>query len=94
MQLQLTAPGGELGDKVAVIPVGRAGDVLQGKIQLQQLRVGGVLGVLVFFKPILQRGVHRPQGSGQSGGQLLQKHSAVPGVQRLRQGKVRGSFGG
>ena len=31
---------------------------------------------------------------GQSGGQLLQKHSAVPGVQRLWQGKIRGSFSG
>ena len=38
--------------------------------------------------------MHRPQGSRQGGGQLLQKHSAVPGVQRLRQGKVRSSFGG
>ena len=54
--------------------------------------MGGVLGVL--FQPVLQRSVHRPQRGGQSGGQLLQKHCAVPGVQRLRQGKVRGSFGG
>ena len=82
MQFQLTAPGGELGDKVAVVPVSRAGDILQGEVKLQQLRVGGVLGVL--FQPVLQRGVHRPQRSGQGGGQLLQKHGAVPGVQRLR----------
>ena len=38
--------------------------------------------------------MHRPQRSGQGGGQLLQKHGAVPGIQRLRQGKIRGSFGG
>ena len=82
MQLQLTAPGGELGDKMAVVPVGRAGDILQGKVEFQQLGVGGVLGVL--FQPVLQRGVHRPQGSGQSGGQLLQKHGAIPGIQWLR----------
>ena len=92
MQLQLTAPGGELGDKMAVVPVGRAGDILQGKVEFQQLGVGGVLGVL--FQPVLQRGVHRPQGSGQSGGQLLQKHGAISGVQRLRQGKIRSSFSG
>jgi len=92
MQLQLTAPGGELGDKMAVVPVGRAGDILQGKVEFQQLGVGGVLGVL--FQPVLQRGVHRPQGSGQSGGQLLQKNGAISGVQRLRQGKIRSSFSG
>ena len=91
MQLQLTAPGGELGDKMAVVPVSRAGDILQGKVEFQQLRMGGVLGVL--FQPVLQGRVHRPQHSGQGGGQLLQKHGAVPGVQRLRQGKIRGSFG-
>ena len=82
----------ELGDKMAVVPVSRAGDILQGEVKLQQLCVGGVLGVL--FQPVLQRGVYRPQCSGQGGGQLLQKHGAVPGVQRLRQGKIRGSFGG
>ena len=92
MQLQLAASGGKLGDKMAVVPVGGAGDILQGKVELQQLGVGGVLGVL--FQPVLQRRVHRPQGSGQSGGQLLQKHSAVPGVQWLRQGKIRRSFSG
>ena len=67
---------------MAVVPVGRAGDILQGKVELQQLGVGGVLGVL--FQPVLQRSVHRPQRGGQSSGQLLQKHGAVPGVQRLR----------
>ena len=67
---------------MAVVPVSCAGDILQGKVELQQLGVGGVLGVL--FKPVLQRGVHRPQGSGQSGGQLLQKHGAIPGIQWLR----------
>ena len=67
---------------MAVVPVGRAGDILQGKVEFQQLGVGGVLGVL--FQPVLQRGVHRPQGSGQSGGQLLQKHGAIPGIQWLR----------
>ena len=51
MQLQLAAPGGELGNKMAVVPVGGAGDILQGKVKLQQLRMGGVLGVL--FQPIL-----------------------------------------
>ena len=51
MQLQLAAPGGELGDKMAVVPVGRAGDVLHGKVEFQQLGVGGVLGVL--FQPVL-----------------------------------------
>ena len=51
MQLQLTAPGGELGDKMAVVPVGGAGDILQGKVELQQLGVGGGLGVL--FQPVL-----------------------------------------
>ena len=92
MQLQLAAPGGKLGDKMAVVPVGRAGNILQGKVEFQQLGVGGVVRVLL--QPVLQRRVHRPQGSGQSGGQLLQKHGAVPGVQRLRQGKIRGSFSG
>ena len=92
MQLQLAAPGGKLGDKMAVVPVSRAGDILQGEVKLQQLRVGGVVRVL--FQPVLQRGVHGPQRSGQGGGQLLQKHGAVPGVQRLRQGKIRGSFDG
>ena len=38
--------------------------------------------------------MHRPQGSGQSGGQLLQKHGAIPGIQRLRQGKIRDGLGG
>ena len=90
MQFQLTAPGGELGDKMAVVPVSRAGDILQGKVELQQLRMGGVVRVL--FQPVLQGRVHGPQRSGQSGGQLLQKHGAVPGIQRLRQGKIRGSF--
>ena len=92
MQLQLTAPGGELGDKMAVVPVGGAGDILQGKVEFQQLCMDRVVRVLL--QPVLQRRVHRPQGSGQSGGQLLQKHSAVPGVQRLWQGKIRGSFSG
>ena len=82
MQLQLAAPGGKLGDKMAVVPVSGAGDILQGEIQLQQLCVGGVLGVL--FQPVLQGRVHRPQGSGQSGRQLLQKHGAIPGIQWFR----------
>ena len=90
MQLQLAAPGGKLGDKMAVVPVGCAGDILQGKVELQQLGVGGVLGVLL--QPVLQGRVHGPQRSGQGSRQLLQKHGAVPGVQRLRQGKIRGSF--
>ena len=90
MQFQLTAPGGELGDKVAVVPVSGAGDILQGEVKLQQLCVGGVLGVLL--QPVLQGRVHRPQSGGQGSGQLLQKHGAVPGIQRLRQGKIRGSF--
>ena len=51
MQLQLAASGGKLGDKMAVVPVGGAGDILQGKVELQQLGVGGVLGVL--FQPVL-----------------------------------------
>ena len=51
MQLQLAAPGGELGDKMAVVPVSCAGDILQGKVEFQQLGVGGVLGVL--FQPVL-----------------------------------------
>ena len=87
MQLQLAAPCGELGNKVAVVPVGGAGDILQRKIQLQQLGVGGVPGVL--FQPVLQGRVHRPQGSRQGGGQLLQKHGAVLCIQRLRQCKAR-----
>ena len=51
MQFQLAAPGGELGDKMAVVPVGGTGDVLQGKVKFQQLGVGGVLGIL--FQPVL-----------------------------------------
>ena len=51
MQLQLAAPGGKVGDKMAVVPVGRAGDILQGKVEFQQLGVGGVLGIL--FQPVL-----------------------------------------
>ena len=51
MQLQLAALGGKLGDKMAVVPVGRAGNILQGEVKLQQLDVGGVLGVL--FQPVL-----------------------------------------
>ena len=47
MQLQLAAPGGELGDKMAVVPVGRADDILQGEVKLQQLCVGGVVRILL-----------------------------------------------
>ena len=82
MQLQLAAPGGKLGDKMAVVPVGGAGDILQGKVELQQLRMGGVVRVL--FQPVLQGRVHRPQSGGQGSRQLLQKHGAVPGIQWLR----------
>ena len=82
MQLQLTAPGGELSDKMAVVPVGRAGDILQGKVEFQQLGMGGVVRVLL--QPVLQGRVHRPQSGGQGSRQLLQKHGAVPGVQWLR----------
>ena len=51
MQLQLAAPGGKLGDKMAVVPVSGASNVLQGEVKLQQLGMGGVLGVL--FQPVL-----------------------------------------
>ena len=51
MQLQLAAPGGKLGDKMAVVPVSGTRNILQGEIQLQQLRMGGVVRVL--FQPVL-----------------------------------------
>ena len=87
MKGQLTAIGGKLGDKVAVVAFGGAGDVLHGKIEVQQLGMG--VRIRVCFQPVLQRGLHSPQRREQCGGQFPEKHRAFPGKDRLRQFQCR-----
>ena len=68
---------------MAVVPFGRAEDILHCKIKLQQLRVS--IRVRVRFQPILQGSLHRPQRAEQGRRKLLQKHGAVLCIQRLGQ---------
>ena len=72
---------------MAVVPFGRAEDILHCKIKLQQLRVS--IRVRVRFQPILQGSLHRPQRAEQSRRKLPQKHGAVLCIQRLGQFRHR-----
>ena len=65
MQFQLTAVCSQLGDKMAVVPLGGAGNVLYRKVQLQQLRMG--ICIRVCFQPVLQFRLNGTQRSQQCG---------------------------
>ena len=64
LQFKVTAPGGELGGKMLVVPFRRPQDVLHLKVEIQQGRVG--FGVGIVFQPVLQGSRQRPQ-RGQQG---------------------------
>ena len=75
---------------MAVVPFGRAEDILHSKIKLQQLCM--CLSIRVRFQPVLQRCLYGPQRTEQGRGQLLQKHSTVLCIQRFGQFQCRRSI--
>ena len=87
---QLAAAGGQLGDGVLIVAVGGAQQVVEGKVQLQQLLVRGVVGVV--FQPVLQGRQQAVQGPHHGRRQLPEKDGAVLSVKRLGQGRGGGGL--